>query len=182
MNCLALVPEVLLSFFLSVNGDLSPQQQENLCAQIRQESQWLPGAVSPAGARGLAQFMRSTAGDIGPAVGCPEWGQAFDPGCSIAMQREYMSRLLRSRIAVGNSPIERWHLAVASYNAGLGWIRKERRLCAGPLHPDCDPQRWTWDGVSTVCLRSKPACRETRHYVEAIFDRYGAKETDALPR
>ena len=177
MNCLAIIPEALLAIFLSITADLTEQEQTNLCAQVRQESQWKPTAVSPANARGLTQFMRPTWGDIGPLVDCPDFEEAFDPACSLAAQRRYMATLLRSRIAVGESPDTRWEFAYASYNAGLGWIRKERRLCSGPLHPGCDPRSWTGH-VATTCLRNKSSCHETRTYVERIW-RYGARETGA---
>ena len=177
MNCLALIPALLLPFFETATADLTAQEQVNLCAQVRQESQWIPDAVSPAGARGLTQFMRPTWGDIGPLVGCPEFEQAFDPECSLPAQRRYMSALLRSRICQGDDPAERWALAFACYNAGLGWIRKERRLCAGPLHPNCDPTRW-FEHVEATCLRHKSSCHETRVYNQRIRTN-GARETGA---
>ena len=181
MNCLALIPALLLPLFQAATEGMTEQQQVNLCAQVRQESQWTPDAVSPAGARGLSQFMRPTWGDIGPLVDCSGFDRAFDPDCSLRAQRRYMRALLQSRICQGSTPLERWATAFACYNAGLGWVRKERRLCAGPLHPDCDPDRWTWDGVSTVCLRSRSACHETRTYVERIHG-YGARETSIPER
>ena len=177
MNCLALIPTLLFGAFMDATEGLTDQQRENLCAQVRQESQWTPGAVSPAGARGLTQFMRPTWGDIGHLVGCPDWEDAFDPACSLAAQRRYMAALLRSGICQGSGPEERWGLALACYNAGLGWVRKERRLCAGPLHPDCDPTRWTGH-VETTCVRSKSSCHETQGYVVRIRG-YGARETAA---
>ena len=151
MNCLALIPALLLPIWTDVNGHLSEQEQINLCAQVRQESVFVPDAVSPAGARGLTQFMRPTWGDIGPLVSCPEWDQAMDPECSLLAQRTYMSQLNRSRICQGTNPDEPLQIALACYNGGSGWRRKERRLCAGPLHPECDPARWTGH-QSEVCV------------------------------
>ena len=175
MTCLSLIPALLLPLFLQATEGLSEQERDNLCAQARQESRFDPNAVSPAGARGWGQFMRPTWGDIGPRVDCPEWDQAFVPECNMAAQRDYMATLLRVGICQGNKPLERWALAYACYNAGLGWIRKERRLCAGPLHPECDPARW-FENVEATCLRAESSCRETRGYNIRIRG-YGAHET-----
>ena len=178
MNCLALIPLSLLPIWNDVNGHLDPQEQENLCAQVRQESVFVSDAVSHSGARGLTQFMRPTWGDIGPLVGCPEWSRAFDPTCSLKAQKLYMDQLTRSRICQGSQSDEPLQIALACYNGGAGWRRKERRLCAGPLHPECDPSRWAGH-QSEVCVRSRAACHETQVYVQRIFE-YGARESDEV--
>ena len=176
MDCLSLIPSILLATFLSATEGMTEQQRENLCAQARQESVFDPLAVSPAGARGWGQVMPPTwKVDVGPAVNCPEWIQAFDADCNMRGQRWYMSLLLRSRICQGKNSLEKWAIAYACYNAGLGWIRKERRLCAGPLHPGCDSARW-FEHVETTCVRNVSSCRETRIYNERIRQ-YGARET-----
>ena len=172
MDCLSLIPTLLLAIFLQTTDGLSAPERENLCAQARQESMFIPDAVSRSGARGWGQFMRPTWGDVGPRVGCPGWDRAFDPRCSMLAQAEYMDVLLRTGICQGIAPLERWHLAWACYNAGLGWVRKERSRCA--LLPGCDPRRWVGN-VETTCARSPSACRETRDYVVRI-KRYGGVE------
>ena len=176
MNCLELIPTVLLSSFMTATAELAEQERVNLCAQARQESVFDPSAVSRAGARGWGQFMRPTWGDIGPVVGCPEWIQAFDVECNMAAQVHYMGILLESTICQGKESNEPWAIAFSCYNAGLGWIRKERRLCAGPLHPDCDPTRW-FGNVEHTCLRAESSCHETRTYNVRIRQ-YGAKEVE----
>ena len=175
ITCLSLIPMALLPLFMAATDGMSDQERGNLCAQAQQESRFDPDAVSRSGARGWGQFMRPTWGDIGPRVGCPEWAQAFVPECNMAAQRDYMTTLLRTKICQGNNPRERWALAYACYNAGLGWIRKERRLCAGPLHPGCDPSYW-FDNVERTCLRAESSCQETRGYNLRIRG-YGARET-----
>ena len=67
------------------------------------ESNFNPFAVSPAGARGIAQFMPATAAAYG-------LGDPFDPAASIDAQADLMSDLLRQ---FGQVP-----LALAAYNAG----------------------------------------------------------------
>ena len=162
MNCLELIPALLLPLFLAATERCHVMRQErvNLCAQIRQESVFKPDAVSRSGARGLGQFMRPTWRDEGPDVGCPEWEQAFDATCNMAAQRQYMEKLIHSRESVrATTPIERWALGFACYNAGLGWVRKERRLCAGPLHPGAIPPAGSSMSRRPVSARLPAAAR-----------------------
>jgi hypothetical protein len=74
-----------------------------LAAQIAQESNFDPGAVSSAGAEGIAQFMPGTAA----AIGLPD---PFDPRQAIDAQAHLMRDLLRRFGSVA--------LALAAYNAG----------------------------------------------------------------
>jgi hypothetical protein len=90
-------------------GDLSRAAQRwnvsaaLLGAQLYAESGFNPFAVSPAGARGIAQFMPGTARDYGLS-------NPFDAGSSIDAQAHLMRDLLRE---FGSVP-----LALAAYNAG----------------------------------------------------------------
>jgi hypothetical protein len=74
-----------------------------LAAQIYAESGFNPFAVSPAGARGIAQFMPGTARTYGLR-------NPFDPHRSIDAQAHLMRDLLREFASVS--------LALAAYNAG----------------------------------------------------------------
>jgi hypothetical protein len=76
-----------------------------LAAQLKQESGFDPRAVSPAGARGIAQFMPGTAAAVGLR-------DPFDPTQAIPAQAKLMSGLLRRFGSV--------QLALAAYNAGEG--------------------------------------------------------------
>lgn len=78
-----------------------------LAAQLEAESGFDPGAVSPAGAQGIAQFMPGTAASY--ALRDP-----FDPVAAIDAQAHLMADLLR---AFGSVP-----LALAAYNAGPGAV------------------------------------------------------------
>jgi len=78
-----------------------------LAAQLHVESGFNPLAVSPAGARGIAQFMPGTARAYGLA-------DPFDPGAAIQAQARLMRDLLRR---FGTVP-----LALAAYNAGPGAV------------------------------------------------------------
>jgi len=74
-----------------------------LAAQLLAESGFDPGAVSPAGALGIAQFIPSTAASYGLR-------DPFDPEASIDAQAHLMSDLLHQ---FGTAA-----LALAAYNAG----------------------------------------------------------------
>ena len=74
-----------------------------LAAQLLAESNFNPFAVSPAGARGIAQFMPGTAAAYGLR-------DPFDPAAATDAQARLMSDLLRQFGSVA--------LALAAYNAG----------------------------------------------------------------
>jgi hypothetical protein len=78
-----------------------------LAAQLYAESGFNPFAVSPAGARGIAQFMPGTAHAYGLR-------DPFDPVAAIQAQGRLMRDLLRR---FGTVP-----LALAAYNAGPGAV------------------------------------------------------------
>lgn len=87
-----------------------------LAAQIDAESGWNPRALSPAGARGLAQFMPGTWDAYGSAA------DPFDPLAGIRAQGRYL-RDLRAAVAqiAGEDPLR---LVFAAYNAGPGRVRE----------------------------------------------------------
>jgi soluble lytic murein transglycosylase-like protein len=80
---------------------------ELLAAQLHAESNFNPFAVSPAGARGIAQFTPGTAGAYGLS-------DPFDGSASIDAQAHLMHDLL--------AKYETAALALAAYNAGAGAV------------------------------------------------------------
>ncbi len=80
-----------------------------LAALLRSESGFDPRAVSPAGARGIAQFMPATARGMGLR-------DPFDPEQAIPAAARLLGGHLR---AFGSVP-----LALAAYNAGAGAVRR----------------------------------------------------------
>ena len=78
-----------------------------LAAQLMAESNFNPAAVSPAGARGIAQFMPATAAAYG-------LDDPFDPAASVGAQARLMADLLGQ---FGSTA-----LALAAYNAGPGAV------------------------------------------------------------
>ncbi len=144
------------------------EPRDTFFAQVHQESRWRPDARSPVGAGGLAQFMPTTAAwiaklypkDLQPA-------DAYDPKWALRALVKYDHWIWQkfSTVEEGN---ERWGFTLASYNAGLGWIAKERRA-AGDLGRD--PGRW-FGTVEDVCLRAARACAESRGYSRNIWFRW----------
>lgn len=128
-------------------------------AQLYQESLLDPAAVSPVGARGLAQFMPATWAEVSKAMG---WGLVSPHVARYAIEggAYYMARLRRG----WSSPRpqdDRHKLAQASYNAGAGNLLKAQRLCGNAvLYAAIIP-----------CLERVTGPRnahETRTYVERI--------------
>lgn len=91
---------------LAERFDLSPALLE---AVVWQESRWRADAVSPAGARGLAQLMPGTARDLG-----------VDPDNPLA-NLEGGARYLREQLDRFDGDLE---LALAAYNAGPGRVER----------------------------------------------------------
>lgn len=97
-----------------------------LKAQYYQESRLDPDAVSPVGARGIAQFMPKTWADISRQLGYgiipPTLAEpAIEAGAY------YMGQLRRAWKAPRPEK-DRHSLALASYNAGMGNILKAQKL------------------------------------------------------
>jgi Transglycosylase SLT domain/D-alanyl-D-alanine carboxypeptidase len=89
-----------------------------LAAQLYAESNFNPFARSPAGARGIAQFMPGTAAALG-------LGNPYDPDQAIDAQAHLMRDLLRR---FGSVP-----LALAAYNAGAGAVEQHGGI---PPYPE----------------------------------------------
>lgn len=89
---------------LSARFDLSPALIE---AVVWQESRWRANAVSPVGARGLAQLMPGTAREMGV--------DADDPYANL----EGGARYLREQLDRFDGDLEK---ALAAYNAGPGRV------------------------------------------------------------
>jgi soluble lytic murein transglycosylase-like protein len=133
-------------------------------AQLEQESAWNPEAVSPVGARGLGQFMPGTARDLGRTR--PDLGPAIptNPGWALRALVAYdLANLRRVRAA---TEADAWAMALAAYNGGLTWVRRDAALA---VRQGLDPLRW-WGSVETVNAgRSVAAWRENRGYPRAIL-------------
>lgn len=85
-------------------------------AVIWVESRFVPDAKSPAGARGLMQLMPATAAGLAKQLG-ERRPRSYDPAFNVGAGSYYLRRLL-DRF---DGDLE---LALASYNAGAGNVRK----------------------------------------------------------
>jgi soluble lytic murein transglycosylase-like protein len=90
---------------LAAKYDISPSLLE---AVVWQESRWNPAAVSPVGARGLAQLMPGTAQQMGV--------NPNDPRANL----EGGARYLRMQLDAFGGDVEK---ALAAYNAGPGRVK-----------------------------------------------------------
>lgn len=97
--------------------------------QLMTESAMNPDAVSPAGARGLAQIMPGTWNDLKRKI---DLGAAdpHDVNAAIEAGCFEMARL-RTQWKSPRPDTDRQGLAAASYNAGLGHILEAQRRCGG---------------------------------------------------
>lgn len=97
-----------------------------LKAQCYQESRLIPTARSPVGAMGLCQFMPATWDDMQRAH--PHLNNPWVPEMSIIAAARYM-RQLNDYWHSPRPQMDRYMLALASYNAGAGNITRAQRKC-----------------------------------------------------
>ena len=106
-------------------------------ALTRQESQFETDAVSHAGARGLMQLMPATARDTSGKAGLSYsfGGLTSDPDYNIRLGSTYFANM-----------VDNWNgsyvLAIASYNAGPGNVRRWVREHGDPRDPNVDVLKW----------------------------------------
>lgn len=121
----------------------------------RQESSFDRNAMSGVGARGMMQLMLPTAREQ-----CVKMGVAYDPSrllsdpaYNMMLGSAYFARLVNQW--GGNYP-----LAVASYNAGAGNVRRWVNANGDPRQPGVDVIRWIEDIPFS----------ETRGYVQRVLE------------
>lgn len=117
--------------YIANAAQVSGLSEQIITAQLKQESNFNPNAVSPAGAMGLAQFMPATWAQYGE-------GDAFDPEASIDAQGRYMKVLMDIvEPMAGGDQSEQVKLALAAYNAGPGNVQKH-----GGIPPFAETQNY----------------------------------------
>lgn len=136
-------------------------------AQAVQESRFDTTAVSPAGAVGIAQFMKPTATQIADELKTKLalFKDGFDrenPIQSIWAQVYYMNKLFKVW-DLGRVDSERLKLALASYNAGTGNILKAQKLSG-------DKKFWNDIKEHLHLVTGKNNSEETITYVDNIFE------------
>lgn len=138
-----------------------------LKAQLWQESRFIPSAVSPAGAEGIAQFMPGTWAEVKHLIDKPN-ASPFDVEPAIEAAACYMAQQIQGW-EWEREDIDRYMLALASYNAGFGNILRAQKL-------------WLWYGNMPVDYASiisllhevtgKDNADETKGYVLHVFSYY----------
>lgn len=124
-------------------------------AIARQESEFDPGVVSSAGARGLMQVMPASAKRAADMLGITyRLGElTTNPAYNIQLG-----------MATLNQYLDRWDgsylLAIATYNAGPGNVEKWVETYGDPRNPAVDPVDW---------IESIPY-PETRNYVQRVIE------------
>ena len=167
-TCVDTIPADLLPIFLEETAHV-PDWRESICATLRAESAFDRHAESFYRTKGvpccfgLGQFAAKTWRQVAPTVGCGGVSRK-DPGCWIRVTVAYMAELLVSRYC-GRGTEEPWAISRACYNAGMGNIDTERKVCR--MTWGCEQGLW-YDSRELLCRRSESPCHETRTYVRRI--------------
>jgi membrane-bound lytic murein transglycosylase MltF len=84
-----------------------------------------------------------------------------------------LSRSNYRSLTTVKDPLERMYFSDLAYNAGLGRVYKDRRLCG--LRKECDPGRWfgqvemTCTASSKAIYGNRSACDISRHHVYDVI-------------
>lgn len=133
-------------------------------AQVHQESGWNAQAVSRVGAKGLAQFMPSTADWIGGINPELAQRQPDNPTWALRALTAY-DRWLYERIKA-DSDCDRMAMVLSSYNGGLGWLLRDKALAA---QSGSNRNLW-WNHVDRYNAgRTRAAFEENRGYPVRII-------------
>jgi hypothetical protein len=164
-------------------------------AQVWQESEFNPSAVSPCGAQGLLQLMPETAKEMAQGARGKEQGETnlFDPEMNISLGVKY-DRWIFDRFPEILAEEERLKFMLAAYNGGRGYVNKAIEIAydcefSKPIpagHKDAKPGRWQlWCHTSAYlcspyCVIKdrktgktlKPDSRQVLDYVDSIWEKY----------
>ncbi len=148
-------------------------------AQIWQESDFDPNAVSSCGARGLMQLMPATAREMGL-----DTHEIADPEKNIRAGCKY-DRLQYDHFPEIPDPEEKISFMLGSYNGGRGYINRAIELAYEGEFGEVlagshkgRPGRWqTWNGIgvylfSAVVNGLRPDTNQIIDYVERIWIKY----------
>ncbi len=136
----------------------------DFAAQFHQESSWIPSAMSPQGAQGLAQFIPSTARWFSNMIPALRANQPFNPSWAIRALISY-DRWLWWRIQAAND-CEQMAMTLSAYNGGLKWVQRDQKLA---VQKELDHLRWFKQVETVNAGRSQANWRENRHYPQRIL-------------
>ena len=151
-----------------------------LKAQARAESDFDPRAISPAGARGLTQFMPATWEWAIEMKWIPASADIFNPEHSIQAQAANMDWLLKQ--FKGDSS-----RALAAYNWGIGNLRNAMRKAPEQPRAKGQEPRAGMIGSKHSALGSKPSQgswveqlpEETQNYLKRISENYTSYKNES---
>lgn len=133
-------------------------------AQVHQESAWNPQAVSRVGARGLAQFMPSTATWWCERLAlAPADCQPHNPAWALRALVGY-DKYLFDQAPARYSDYDRMWVALRGYNGGLGHWNAEARASGAR-----QPSREQVDAACGKARRAAVHCRENLGYPRRIL-------------
>jgi len=134
-----------------------------LAAQIEQESDWNPLAVSQVGAQGMAQFMPATSRwwcGVKSVKDCapnnPTWALRALAG---------YDKWLWDRLPFATTD-ERLAMTFSAYNGGLGWVQRDRALAVRSGAPGVN---WFGDIERFNAGRNAASFAENRAYPRRIL-------------
>lgn len=126
-----------------------PDDLKYLCVA---ESNLNPTAKSPAGAAGLWQFLEGTARECGLKV-----GDEIDERLDVAKSTRAACRMLKANLRVLGS----WTMVAASYNGGLGRVRKnaeqQKQQSYYDIHWAEETRRYVFRILAIKEILSRPA-------------------------
>ena len=132
-------------------------------AQFHQESMWNNDAKSGVGAKGLGQFMPGTASDVNKRYADLRQYELYSPMWSIKALFLYDRELynqIKPQVKTAIHPCSRYAMMLSSYNGGLGWLNRDRKLAAAAGK---SPDIW-WGSVENYSNRAGWAKKENRGY------------------
>lgn len=134
---------------------LDPPEESLILAVIRQESEFDPSALSPAGAKGLMQLMPSTAKLTAAKRHIPyrRIGELLNAETNVRIGRAHVSDLLDK--FAGS-----YVLSIAAYNAGAARVESWVSRYGDPRH----------SAVDTVDWIERIPFGETRNYVQRVVE------------
>lgn len=133
----------------------TPVERAFVYGLSRQESEFNPGAISHAGARGLMQLMPRTAREVARQISVPYQRARLtdDPGYNAMLGSAHLGDLLDD---FAGSYI----MTIAAYNAGAHRVSQWVETYGDPRSPSVDPIDWMENIPFT----------ETRNYVQRVME------------
>ena len=137
---------------------------------IRQESRFIPGAKSRAGASGLMQLMPGTARWVAKKLGLKDWrwSQVTEVDVNVSLGTYYLKHVLDS---LDGYPV----LASAAYNAGPGRARAWRpeSTIEGAIYAETIPLSETRDYVKKVMANASYYSQALSQQAQTLKQRLG---------